>query len=119
MAAIEARLTARGIRILPVTTVDLPASYRQNDGVHLTPEGHRFVASRLLPQVMEALGAQGAVAPSPQGAAPDVVTACRADARRLCSAVLGDDAKRHACMHDHRAELSRDCLSAIANSRDR
>jgi hypothetical protein len=42
-----------------------------------------------------------------------------ADARRLCSAFMQDDAKRHACMHDHRAELSSDCRRAIAESRQR
>ena len=33
------------------------------------------------------------------------------------SDVLRDDDKRRACMHDHRAELSKDCLAAIAKSR--
>jgi len=39
------------------------------------------------------------------------------DAKRLCASVLGDDEKRHACMQEHRSELSKDCLHAIAESR--
>jgi acyl-CoA thioesterase-1 len=109
---IAAGLKARGIKVIGIDFTSLPARYRQQDGTHLTPEGHKLVASQLLPQVIDALG------PPAQSTSPDVVHACAADARRLCPTVLGDPAKRHACMHDHRAELSKDCRSAIARSRE-
>jgi len=110
MAAITARLKARGIKVFPVSAAALPAEYHQQDGVHLTPEGHKLIASRLLPQIVDALGAP---AETPEA----VRHACVADARRLCAKVLGDDEKRHACMQEHRSELSKDCLHAIAESR--
>jgi acyl-CoA thioesterase-1 len=115
MAAIEARLQARGITVIPVSGQDLPAQYHQTDGIHLTPAGHEYLASQLVARVVQVLGPpQAAQAQAPS---TDVRDACVADARRLCAAVLGDEAKRHECMHEHRAELSKDCLSAIARSR--
>jgi acyl-CoA thioesterase-1 len=112
MAAIAARLKARNIKVFPVSAADLPATYHQQDGVHLTPEGHKLIASQLLPQITDALG-------PPTGTPESVKQACYADAKRLCSEVLGDDEKRHECMQAHRAELSKDCLHAIAQSRQR
>jgi acyl-CoA thioesterase-1 len=110
MAAIAARLKDRGIKVFPVSAADLPAPYHQEDGIHLTPEGHKLLAARLLPQITEALG--------PPVMTPEMVKhACYADAKRLCANVLGDDEKRHACMQEHRSELSKDCLHAIAQSR--
>jgi acyl-CoA thioesterase-1 len=111
MAAITARLKERGMKVFPVSAAELPAQYHQEDGIHLTPEGHKWVASQLLPQITEALG--------PPSAAPhgSVKQACYADAKRLCAKDLGDDEKRHACMQEHRSELSKDCLHAIAESR--
>ena len=121
MAAIQARLKARGIAVVPVSGTELPAQYHQQDGAHLTPEGHRLLASRILPQVEQALGPpppQVAQTQSPATApSTAVVDACAADARRLCASVLGDAAARHECMHEHRAELSHDCLAAIIKSR--
>jgi len=90
---------------------ELPAQYHQQDGLHLTPEGHKLVATKLLPEVTEALG------PPPE-TLRSVKEACMADARRLCGSVLGDDEKRQACMREHRSELSKDCLHAIAVSRE-
>jgi acyl-CoA thioesterase-1 len=110
MAAITARLKERGIKVFPMSAADLPAQYHQQDGVHLTPEGHKLIASQLLPQITDALG-------PPTGTAESVKQACYADAKRLCAKVLGDDEKRHACMQEHRSELSKDCLHAIAQSR--
>jgi acyl-CoA thioesterase I len=111
MAAIKDRLKARGIKVFPISAADLPAQYHQQDGVHLTPEGHQLVASQLLPQITEVLG-------PPTGAPPETTRkACYADAKRLCASVLGDDDKRHACMQEHRSELSQDCRRAIAASR--
>jgi acyl-CoA thioesterase-1 len=55
-AAMSAKLKAQGIKVIEESTADLPAQYRQKDGLHLTAEGHRFVATRLLPLVIEALG---------------------------------------------------------------
>lgn len=110
MAAIVESLKARGIKVVPVSGADLPAQYHQQDGVHLTPEGHKLVASQLLPQITDALG-------PPTGTLETVKKACYADAKRLCADVLTDDEKRHACMQEHRSELSKDCLHAIAQSR--
>jgi len=56
MRMIGAKLKARGIKIIPENSRDLPPSDRQADRVHLNPEGHRIVAARLLPLVMRALG---------------------------------------------------------------
>ncbi|MFI5012604.1 MAG: acyl-CoA thioesterase [Hyphomicrobiales bacterium] len=56
MAAITARLGARRITIIPETANVISRRYRQEDGRHLTAEGHRLLAQRLLPQVMRALG---------------------------------------------------------------
>jgi acyl-CoA thioesterase-1 len=111
MDAIAARLKARGITIVQINFSGLPAQYRQQDGTHLTPEGHRFVAAQLLAQVVQTLG------PPVPATPPDVVHACAADARRLCADVLGDAARRHACMREHRADLSKDCRAAIVRSR--
>jgi hypothetical protein len=37
----------------------------------------------------------------------------RGDAYRLCSSVIHDEAKRHACMQAHAAQLSKGCIAAI------
>ena len=58
MRAIATRLKARGIRIIPESSVDIPQGDRQADGIHMNPEGHRWVASQLLPKVSNALGRQ-------------------------------------------------------------
>jgi acyl-CoA thioesterase I len=111
MAAITAKLKARDIKIIPFSGAELAAQYHQQDGLHLTPEGHKLVATKLLPELTEALG------PPPEPPR-SVKEACMADARRLCAKVLGDDEKRHACMREHKSELSKDCLHAIAASRE-
>src|SRR5580658_4794267 len=108
LQAIQVRLNARGIAVIPVSTNDVPAIYRQRDGRHLTPEGYKYLAAQLLPLVMARLGPAPPSAPT----STDLRAACGADARRLCPDVLRDDDKRRACMHDHRAELSKDCLAA-------
>jgi len=115
MAAINERLKARGITTIPVSGADLPAQYHQKDGVHLNAEGDQLIASQLLPKIVDILG-------PPPGPAPIetdemVKKACYADAKRLCASTLGDDTKRHACMQEHRSELSKDCIDAIAASR--
>jgi hypothetical protein len=122
MAAIQNALRARGITIVPVNVADLNSwSYYQSDHVHLTEEGHRMIASELLPKVRAALGPPGpAVAQAQSGAGTPSLSlhdACLADAKRLCADVIRDDAKRHECMHEHRAELSKDCIDAIVRSR--
>lgn len=109
LAAIRVRLVDRHIKIIPISAADIPPQYHQADGEHLTPEGHRLAATSLVAAVTDALG--------PPTATESVRDACLADARRLCSADLGDDTKRHLCMQEHRAQLSRDCLHAIAQSR--
>lgn len=55
-ASIVAKLRSRGIKIIPVTAAGVTRKHLQVDGVHLTAEGHAFVAARLLPSVMRALG---------------------------------------------------------------
>jgi hypothetical protein len=110
MATITAKLKVRGIKAFPVSGADLPAQYHQQDGLHLTPEGHKLVATRLLPGITEASG------PPPE-TPRSVREACLADARRLCGTVLRDEEKCRACMHEHRSERSKDCLRAIAESR--
>jgi hypothetical protein len=113
LAAIKARLADRHIKVIPISATDVPPQYHQQDGIHLTPEGHRIAASNVLPEIMEALGP-----PPSQGAESlSLRKACIADARRLCAAVLGDEDKRHQCMQEHRTQLSKDCRQAIAESR--
>jgi acyl-CoA thioesterase I len=55
-ASIMARLRSRGIKIIPVTGAGVTRKYLQADGVHLTAEGHAFVAAQLLPSAIRALG---------------------------------------------------------------
>jgi acyl-CoA thioesterase-1 len=59
IALMTSRLQARGVVVIPESTSDLPMSMRQADGKHLTPEGHRAVAARLLDEVTHALGQGG------------------------------------------------------------
>lgn len=58
VSQIRARLAARGVRVIMLEGPRqmVPAAYRQADGQHLTAEGYRLLASRLLPQVLHALG---------------------------------------------------------------
>ena len=57
-ASIVARLRGRGIKIIPVTGGGIGRNYLQADGIHLTAEGHAFLAARLLPSVVAALRRQ-------------------------------------------------------------
>jgi len=54
LAGIEARLRSRGIRIIPMWWNAALRQYLQPDGIHFTAEGHRLVATRMLPAVMGA-----------------------------------------------------------------
>jgi acyl-CoA thioesterase-1 len=56
MAAIETQLKSRGITVIPELTSGVPLAYKQTDKIHLTPEGHKLVATYLLPKVISALG---------------------------------------------------------------
>jgi acyl-CoA thioesterase-1 len=56
MAAIAAKLEARHITIIRESANVIPRQYRQADGRHLSAEGHRLLATRLLPDVTRALG---------------------------------------------------------------
>jgi len=58
MDAVMAGIRSRGIKIVPESTLRMPANYKQKDGRHLTAEGHKFLASRLLPKVIEALSSR-------------------------------------------------------------
>ena len=108
LAAIRARLAGRHIKVIAFSAASIPPQYHQPDGVSLTPQGHRLAASNLMAGVMPMLGAPP---PLPQIVREDP---CTADARRLCPQQLGDDAKLHLCMLDHRAQRSKECLRAIA-----
>ena len=55
LAAIEARLRGRGIRIIPMWWNAALRQYLQPDGIHFTAEGHRLVATNMLPAVMGAV----------------------------------------------------------------
>ena len=55
LAAIKARLHGRGIRIIPMWWNGALRNYLQPDGIHFTPEGHRLVATRMLPSVAGAI----------------------------------------------------------------
>jgi len=52
LAAIEARLRSRGIKIIPMWWSTALRQYVQPDGIHFTPEGHRLVATKMLASVV-------------------------------------------------------------------
>ncbi len=56
MKAIVSRLKSRGIKVVPEMTSHMPTNLKQPDQIHLTPEGHRQFAAKLLPWVIAALG---------------------------------------------------------------
>ena len=56
VSAIVARLNARHIKVIMLENWNFRGLPRQSDGQHLTPEGYRAIAQRLLPQVSSALG---------------------------------------------------------------
>jgi acyl-CoA thioesterase-1 len=59
IAAMEADLAAKGLKFMEVhTNLGMPPEDLQADRLHLTPEGHRRLAARLLPAVERALGAR-------------------------------------------------------------
>jgi acyl-CoA thioesterase-1 len=55
LAAIEARLRQRGIRVIPMWWGAELRQYLQPDHIHFTPEGHRIVAAHMLPSVLGAV----------------------------------------------------------------
>lgn len=55
LAAIEARLRSRGIKIIPMWWNAALRGYLQRDGIHFTPEGHKLVATSMLASVMSAV----------------------------------------------------------------
>jgi acyl-CoA thioesterase-1 len=59
--AISSRLRARGIAVVManIEFQSVPISHWQADRRHLTPAGHRVIATRLASQVVAALGASG------------------------------------------------------------
>jgi hypothetical protein len=56
MNAIETQLKSRGIIVIPEIAATMPLTLKQTDKIHLTPEGHKILATRLLPRVISALG---------------------------------------------------------------
>ena len=59
MKAIETKLKSRGIAVVPECTGDLPLSLKQADKIHLTAEGHKILAERLMPRVVDVLKSSG------------------------------------------------------------
>jgi len=55
MTAIETQLKSRGITVIPESSAGISLAYRQSDKIHLTAEGHKLVATQLLPQVVSKL----------------------------------------------------------------
>lgn len=58
IAKVVERLQARGIKVIMLRNSEfkkVPGNMFQSDGIHLTPEGYRLLASNLLPKVLEAL----------------------------------------------------------------
>jgi len=55
LAAIEARLRSRGIRVIPMWWNAALRQYLQPDGIHFTAAGHRLVATSMLPSVLGAI----------------------------------------------------------------
>ena len=55
--AIETKLKSRGIIVIVERAIggDVPLTLKQPDKIHLTAEGHKVVAMRILPQVISAL----------------------------------------------------------------
>jgi len=58
IATMTARLTARHIAVVPESTADIPPNLRLPDHMHLTPEGNRLVATRLVDSVVQGLGSR-------------------------------------------------------------
>jgi acyl-CoA thioesterase-1 len=58
VAAITSQLAARNIKVIMLDKVlgGMPPQYVQPDHQHLTAEGYRIIAERLLPQVTAAIG---------------------------------------------------------------
>jgi acyl-CoA thioesterase I len=54
VAAMASRLRARNIQVIVFDPV-IPSQYYAWDGIHLTVEGHAWIAASLLPQVMATL----------------------------------------------------------------
>jgi len=53
LAGIEARLRSRNITVIPMWWNTALRKYMQPDGIHFTPEGHKLVAAKMLPSVMQ------------------------------------------------------------------
>ncbi len=56
ISAIQARLSARGVKMIVLENAMLRGLPHQPDGQHLTPDGYRMLAQTLLPQVMGMIG---------------------------------------------------------------
>jgi len=58
IATITSQLAARNIKVIMLDRVlgGMAPQHLQPDGQHLTPEGYRIIAARLLPQVTAAIG---------------------------------------------------------------
>jgi acyl-CoA thioesterase-1 len=56
LGAIEAKLNARGMKVVTLPSAMLHGLPHQPDGEHLTPEGYHMLAEALLPQVVAAMG---------------------------------------------------------------
>ena len=52
LVAIKGRLAERHITVIPISGAEVPPQYHQQDGIHLTPEGHRIAAANVLPEII-------------------------------------------------------------------
>lgn len=82
IAAIVARLRARGIRSIVIAGMhDWANNQLQADGIHITAAGHAAVAARLLPLVIAAIGPRARthmLGPSPRETKLSTSSECRA-----------------------------------------
>ena len=63
LAAIKARIRARGIIIVREFSYRMSETWKQSDKIHLTAAGHKELARLLVPYVIKALTQPGAVEP--------------------------------------------------------
>jgi acyl-CoA thioesterase-1 len=57
IAAITSRLRARNIKVIVFENAVVPSDMYQWDGIHFTTQGHKWVASYILPQVIALINA--------------------------------------------------------------
>jgi acyl-CoA thioesterase-1 len=142
VARVVRAIKARGMRVVMANFGGFSDADRQADGRHLTPEVHRRVAARLMPQVLAAIGGKAARSPrmnaaagaessrqdaprrGDRGAGGDrgatfrggTGSDCAEDRRRFCGAASRDDCR----LGRYLKQLSPACRARVmANKRRR